>query len=309
MRFALLAGCLLVLAAPPAAAEEDFFEPTALGMGGAVRTLGVDTSAIHLNPAAMVGEPVYLSGLSYSYYPREKAHIVSSGAFDSRTSNFALGMNYSFRVFEPPFDPQLDSLWYPVGEEAGIRDKRTFHRWDIAAAYAFAGRRINVGLSGRVLRKEYEIKDDSVRFSMDAGAVFYPFKFLGVSVSSQNMIPTKDSLYPTRLSTGLGLRLPPILRVAVDVVFDFTSGPKPTTDLHGGFEIRFFNIASVRLGYYSDRQFTENYITWGLGIDSERVRISYAMRIEAGPIDVKLREDITEEGNRILNSVGLDMKF
>jgi len=299
----------MLLVAGTAHAEEDFFEPTALGMGGAVRVLGVDSSSIRLNPAAMVGEATYLSGLSYSYYPRQKSHIFSSGAYDSRTSNFSLGTNYSVRNFEPPFNPQQDSLWYPVSEEASLRDKRTFHRWELAAAYAFLGRRINVGLSGRVLRREYDLQEDSMRFSMDGGAVFYPFKFLGIGISSQNMIPTKDPLYPTRLSAGLGLRLPPILRVAADVVFDLTSATKPLTDLHVGAELRILNLASVRVGYYSDRKFTENYVTWGLGVDSKRVRISYAMRIEAGPMEVRQREDIAEAANRILNSVGIDMKF
>jgi len=303
----LLAG--LQFLAPPVAAEEDFFEPTALGMGGAVRTLGVDSSSIHLNPAAMVGEPVYLSSLSYSYYPRERSHIFSSGAFDSRTSNFAIGTNYSVRHFEPPFNPQLDSLWYPISDQSALRDKRTFHRWELAVAYAFLQRRINVGLSGRVLRKEFDLQEDKVQFSMDSGVVFYPFKFLGIAVSSQNMIPTGDSRYPTRLSTGLGLRLAPVVRIGVDAVFDLTSAADPLVDLHAGLEVRFFNIASVRVGYYSDRKFTDNFITWGLGVDSERVRISYAMRIEAGPIELRQRDDISEATNRILNSVGFDMKF
>ena len=290
-------------------AEEDFFEPTALGMGGAVRVLGVDSSAIRLNPAAMVGDPVYISSLSYSYYPRQKSHIFSSGAFDSRTSKFCLGTNYSVRNFEPPFEPQQDALWYPVSEDASLRDKRTFHRWELATAYAFLNRRINVGLSGKILRREYDLQENSVRFSMDAGVIFYPFKFLGIGVSTQNMIPTKDSLYPTRFSAGLGLRLPPILRVGVDVVFDLTSAAAPLTDLHAGVEVRILNLASVRVGYYSDRKFTENYVTWGLGVDSARIRISYAMRIEAGPLEVRQRADIAEAANRILNSVGLDMKF
>jgi hypothetical protein len=213
------------------------------------------------------------------------------------------------RSFEPPFNPQTDSQWYPVSETNSLRDKRTFHRWELAAAYAFLNRRINVGLSGRVLRKEYDLQENVVRFSMDSGVVFYPAKFLGISVSSQNMIPTKDSLYPTRLSTGIGLRFPPAVRIGVDAVFDFTSGPEPTIDLHAGLEVRLFKIAAIRVGYYSDRKFTENYITWGLGVDSKRVRISYAMRIEAGPMELRLRDDITEGGNRILNSVGIDMKF
>jgi hypothetical protein len=299
----------LQLCASTALAEEDFFEPTGLGMGGAVRVLGVDSSAIRLNPAAMVGDPVYLSSLSYSYYPREKSHIFSSGAYDSRTSNFCLGTNYAVRNFEPPFDPQQDSLWYPVSEDASLRDKRTFHRWELAAAYAFLGRRINVGLSARILRREYDLQEDSVRFSMDSGIVFYPLKFLGIGISSQNMIPTKDSLYPTRFSAGIGLRLPPVLRFEVDVVFELTSAAKPMTDIHAGVEVRILNLASVRVGYYSDRKFTENFVTWGLGVDSKKVRISYAMRIEAGPMELRQRTDVDEPVNRLLNSVGLDMKF
>ncbi len=61
---------------PAAHAQDDFFEPAALGMGGAVRILGGDTSSIHLNPAAMVGRLKYVASMSYGFYGREASHTV-----------------------------------------------------------------------------------------------------------------------------------------------------------------------------------------------------------------------------------------
>ncbi|HCP46283.1 MAG TPA: hypothetical protein DIU15_09590 [Deltaproteobacteria bacterium] len=308
--WALSLAVLLVVWAPTQVhAEEDFFEPAALGMGGAVRTLGPDTSAIHLNPASMVTKARYLTSFSYSHYGREKSHLLSTGAYDSKTSNFALGTKYSLRIFEPPFSADRDVPWYPVSSDTEIRDKRRFHRWDVAAAYAFLQRRLNVGLTARVLRKEYEIRENRVRFSMDSGFNVFPLPVLGISVSSQNMIPTNDDRYPTRLAAGLGLMLDPVLQLGVDVVWDFTSSEKPTTDVHGGLEVRILNLFAIRGGYYSDRQFTDNYATWGVGLASDRIKISFSMRIELGPIDHTLREDVSDATNRLWNTIGFEVAF
>jgi len=304
-----LAAILLWLAPTGLRAEEDFFEPAALGMGGAVRTLGNDTSAVHLNPAAMVTKGRYLTSFSYSHYAREKSHLLSTGAYDSKTSNFALGTKYSLRIFEPPFSADQAVQWYPVSTDTEIRDKRKFHRWDVAAAYAFLKRRLNVGVTARILRKEYDIREDQVRFSMDSGFSVFPLPVLGISVSSQNMIPTNDDRYPTRLAAGLGLLLDPVLNLGVDVVWDFTSGEKPTTDVHGGLEVRILNLFAIRGGYYGDRQFTDNYVTWGLGLATERIKLSFSMRIEVGPVDKALREDVSDAANRLWNTIGLEIAF
>jgi hypothetical protein len=298
------------LACPrPAAAEEDFFEPEALGMGGAVRALGVDTTAVRLNPAAMVGIAAYASSFSYSYYGRERSHLFSTAAFDSRTSLFALGASYSIQAFEPPFDPSTDVPWYSIDGDTELRDRRTWHRWDIAAAYGIAQRRVNIGLTARILRQRFDLYDDRTRFTMDGGLVVWATQALAFQFSAQNFIPTTQDRFPTRLTAGAGFKLDPWLKVAADVVWDMSSQKKPVTDLRAGAELTILQVLAIRAGYYSDRKFVDHYLTWGLGICAPRARISFAMRIELGPMDKRLRDGVPEANNRFWNTIGFEILF
>lgn len=305
-------GLLLVAAAlatpAPASAEEDFFEPIGLGMGGAVRVLGTDTSAIRLNPSAMTARPRYLAGSSYTFYGREKSHTIATGAFDSRSSPFALGTEYTAWIFEPPFVPETDLRWFPASGLEEIHDKRTWHRWDIAAAYGFAQRRVNVGLSARVVQQTFEIRAKRTFFTMDGGVTVWPLQFLAIGASVQNFIPARDPRFPIRLSPGVALDLNDVLQAEVDMVFDFTSQEQTQTDLHAGVKVTLLQAIGIRGGYYSDRQFIDNYITWGLGlrIEQARLTIDYGMRIEAGPMEKRLRPDRPEGAQRILNTVGFE---
>lgn len=312
LQIAAVVAVLVLLALPGrAGAEEDYFQPIALGMGGAVRVLGADISAIHLNPASMTGRPRYVAGSSYTFYGREKSHTVASGSFDSRTSALALGIGYTVWTFDPPFDLAADLNWYPVDSAWDVTDKRTFQRWDIAVGYAFLQRKLNVGVSARIVHQTYEIRTRRTFFTMDGGITAWPVPFLGFGISAQNFIPTKDDRFPIRLSPGIALELSDLLKIGLDFVFDFTSSDKTTTDLHGGAELTLFKLVGIRAGYYSDREFTDNYITWGLGLRVERARLSinYGMRIEVGPMNKRLREDKPAGSQRILNTIGFDVNF
>jgi hypothetical protein len=311
---ALLPMCLLLVAAP-AAAEEDFFDPVALGMGGAGRILPVDASVLRLNPASMAIKPNYAGGSSYGFYGREKAHTWSSGAADSYTSEFALGTNYTMRIYEPPFDPTTDLNWYPAEGADELQDKRTMHRWDISAAYGLLQRRINVGLGGRLVNQRYEIRENRTFFTLDTGVTGAPTRWLFLAFSAQNLIPTKDSRFPTRLSAGAAVDFdqsweqPFSFKAEVDVVWDMTSQVKPVTDLHGGAEIRFLRFVAIRGGYYSDRKFLDNYVTWGLGFHTPKFHVNYGMRIEVGPVDKRIRSDRELNPQRILWNVGFLVRF
>lgn len=300
----------VALAAGSAEAREDWFEPASLGMGGAVRVLGGDIASVRLNAATMVGKPTYYVGVGYIYFGREKSHVWSTGAYDSKTSAFGLGSSYSVNIYTPVVDPANDLNWY-VPDEA-VEDKHTTHRWEIAVAYGLLERRINFGLSARVLRHVNALKPNSLRFSLDTGVIFYPMPILGIGVSAQNLFPTKDERFPTRLSGGLALALPQVLDLGIDAVVDFTSQDTIRVDVHAGLTVRLFQVILIRAGYYGDRGFLDNYITWGLGLEISADRsfgIDYGMRIEVGPIDDRIRADRQEGFQRIVNSIGVHMGF
>ena len=302
----------LLLSASQARAQDDFFEPQSLAMGGAVRVLGGDASSIHLNPASMVVRPRYIAGMSYLFEGREKSHIVASGAYDSRTSAFSLGTKYTVWNFSPPFDAEQDLNWFPVEDTEGLEDKRTWQRWDIAAAYGFVGRRINVGLTARILQQEFDLREKRTFFTMDGGVSFFPHPRFGFGFSVQNFIPTKDNRFPTRLSPGLGLLIDDFLQLEADAVFTMLNNQEqPDADLHIGADLTLFRTISIRAGFYSERQFTETYVTWGLGLKIQRAKLKlhYAMRVEVGEMDRVLREGIPEHRNRLVHGLGFDVNM
>lgn len=308
----LLVLCGAVLA-DRAEAREDWFEPSAMGMGGAVRMLGNDLSVLRANPAAMSGRPIYLAGVSYSFYGRNRSHVFSSAGYDSKSSAFALGTAYSVHIETPPTPPTALLNWSKVGDEENSQDTRTTHRWEVAVAYGLLDRRINPGLSVRILRSNYRLRPNTVRVSMDTGVVFWPHKLIGLGVSFQNFIPTKDANHPTRLSAGAALSVPTILDLEVDAVIDFTSSDVIKADVHGGLAVTALQLVIIRAGYYGDHGFTENYLTWGLGvslpIQQVTLKVDYAMRIELGPLDGPIREDRQEAPQRIWNTIGASLAF
>ncbi len=308
----LVVAALSLAIAGTAEAREEWFEPGALGMGGAVRTLGGDITAVRLNAASMTSTPIYTTGASYSFYGRNRSHIFSTGAYDSKTSAFALGSTYSVHIETPPFDPNNGTNWFVP--DSDLQDTRTTHRWEVAAAYGLLDRRINFGLGLRLMRNNFRLRANTVRFSMDTGMTFWPAKVLGIGVSLQNFIPTRDANHPTRLSSGAVLVIPSIIDVGVDAVIDFTSQAKIKADVHGGVTVRALQLVLIRAGYYGDRGFTENYITWGLGLHIPtarvKIKVDYAMRIEVGPLNEPLRDDREQEGwQRIWNTIGVGFEF
>ena len=292
-----------------ATAEDDFYEPRSLGMGGATRVLGGDTTAVQFNPALMSQYPVYLTSASYAHFIREKGHRFSIGASDGKTSSFAMGTKYTIHTYEPPFDPSLDVRWYQPGD-LELEDRRTTHRWDIAFGYGFLQRRINVGIAARVLRQDNTIRDNLTKFTLDAGATFWPLEFLGFGFSAQNLIPTKLDRFPIRVSPGFAIRMADVFRFGLDAVVDFTSNEfLHYIDIHAGAELTIAQFLGIRFGYYGDRKFTDHYVTWGLGFSLNQLRIDWAMRIQAGEMKLRLREDRDEAGNRIVFQLGVELAF
>ncbi len=306
--------CALIVASlipTPAGAREDWFEPAGLGMGGAVRTLGGDISAVRLNAAAMNSQSTYITGASYSFYGRERSHIFSTGAYDSKTSLLALGSTYSVHISTPPNDPENGVNWFV--EDSAPQDTRTTHRWELAAAYGLLDRRINFGLGLRLMRHNYRLRANSVRFTMDTGITLWPVKFLGFGLSLQNFIPTNDPLHPTRFSGGMALSIPSIIDIGVDAVLDLNGADRVRADVHGGVNIKALQLVMIRAGYYGDRGFKDNYVTWGLGVEIPtarvKIKVDYAMRIEVGPMDKPIRLDKPEANNRIWNTIGFGFGF
>ena len=114
-------------------------------------------------------------------------------------------------------------------------------------------------------------------------------------------------------SSGLAIVIPEMLDIGVDAVFDLTSQDTVRMDLHGGLTVRALQIVLIRAGYYGDRGFIDNYVTWGLGLKIPTAKVTFnvdfGMRIEVGPMDGPLRADKREGFQRIYNSIGAALSF
>jgi hypothetical protein len=106
------------------------------------------------------------------------------------------------------------------------------------------------------------------------------------------------------------LKIGDLFKFGFDAVFDFTSNPYTNyVDIHAGAEIVVGQLLGIRGGYYSDRQFTEHYVTWGLGFNLNRLTIDWGMRIEAGEMERRIREDKPDDDSRIMISFGAQLAF
>ena len=135
---------------------------------------------------------------------------------------------------------------------------------------------------------------------------------MAIGLSGQNLIPVRrdvgDNPYPPKAGLGVGFVIARIASIEADVVLDFGSMPGLiSVDLKAGAAIQIREILSIRLGYSSERRFGDNYFHWGLGWDNERMRVSFGMRIEVGPIEKVLRSDRSLEQNRLTNMLTIDI--
>lgn len=304
------AAFLLCFTTADCAHAEDQHDAVTLGLGGAVRALGHGNLALGINPAAMVAAPRYVISGGYGHEARTRSHRAHLSGYDSRSQRVMMGITYMIEWATLPFDPS-QLYWREAGVDT-YNDRRRTQRWDVSAGYAIGDRRFNIGLTARVLNTHYTLRADQTRFTLDAGLVYYIAPNVALGISGQNLIPVKepdaDDPYPIKAGLGLGFVLARVFTVEADVVLDFGSPPgPPSVDLKAGVALQIRELVSIRAGYSSERRFTDNYIHWGLGWDNQRLRVSFAMRIEVGPMEKLLREDRTTEQNRLLNVISVDV--
>ena len=306
-RLALLLGAVAQGWAGPAAAEEPVLAAAA-GVGYATRASPSDNSVIELNPGALSLNPRYTAAVGFDYYGRLSSKRLTSTAMDSRTGKWALGVAYTLRWFEVPFDPVADMAWRDTGAD-DPEDKRTYHRVVIATAYGIAQRRINVGISAKILRFQKDLWEDSTHVTLDVGAVFLPAANVAIVVVGNNLVPTHEASDPRTLVSGLAVTLGPV-RLEADAVIDFDTPPEGVwVDLNAGGEIRLMSLVALTAGYASDGGFRDSFVTWGAGLELQKFAVRYAMRIEAGAIDTRTRDGVAVGWDRIAHHVAVEIAF
>ncbi|MGM0568075.1 MAG: hypothetical protein ACQESB_02525 [Elusimicrobiota bacterium] len=225
--------------------------PHARALGGAGSSAIESSSPLTLNPAlsAMAAD----SRMDIFYFNREsEEHFASLEYIYPFTPKAALGSG--------------SSLSYNNGENYTVN-------YIFSLAYRIR-RNFALGLSARAAC-DYSSAEYSENFSSDAGFVYYPYQWLGMSLSGENIFITDEALptfNPLSLKAGLSLINSGYLRIVSDFHFKDILEEKDESDIinMSGLEISPAEYLKFRAGARDGRW------SMGLGVDTKHILLDYA---------------------------------
>ncbi|MGK4008154.1 hypothetical protein WMF31_36390 [Sorangium sp. So ce1036] len=280
-----LAGAL-ALAAGPAAAEElppqvayaygENETPRAAAFGGALRALGNGTSAIFVNPSALVETRVYHLQAISQWSPDADRLVLGGVVADSVTGRLAGAIS-------------AVGGWVDMGK-GGLR--RSYLDARMGLAYPLT-ERVFVGLAGRYARITQEGKrtegglGDSLfsgglrdkgdvdeagnmgrhafvnAFTFDAALTVRPTDSLYIAVVGQNLSYPDHGLLPTTVGGGVGLGTRDF-SIEVDGLVDFNSYTDATYRIMAGGEYLAGDHFPLRAGYRFDQGAGQHALSLGV---------------------------------------------
>lgn len=277
------AGALLMAsAAGPAAADElppqlaysygENETPRAAAFGGALRALGNGTSAVFLNPSAMVETRVYhLQGL-FQGSPEAGRHAYGGVVVDSVTGKLAGALSFvgGFVDMDGGIERSyLDAragLAYPLtdrifagltGRYAKITQDGTLREGGLGDSPVSGGLREweNGKLVGR-----HSFVDT---FTFDAGLTVKATDSLHIAVVGQNLTYPDHGLLPTTVGGGVGFGTADF-SIEVDGLADFNSYRDTTFRFMAGGEYLVADHFPLRAGYRFDQGADQHALSLGL---------------------------------------------
>jgi len=282
----LAAAASLLLAPGRASADPDALDPTRLppqviynygenetprsaAMGGALRALGNGTSAIYLNPSAMVETRVYHLGAQVQGTPETGRQIYGATVVDSVTGKLAGSISV------------MAGLMDPDGLKRSLIDVR------VAIAYPIS-ERLFLGIGGRYAKinqspENVGFPNDKVAgglvdtstsppsrygivnaVTFDAGLTVKVADSIYVAAVGQNLTYPNNGLLPTTVGGGIGLGTD-TLSIEADGLADLTSWGKPKARVGVGGEYLVADHVPIRLGYRFDQGAKIHTLSSGVG--------------------------------------------
>lgn len=297
MRFAGATGIMgfvvaAVLASPHVGARENGAPARALGMGDAVRAMGMGTSGLYFNPAAMAQTMSYAIDLGYGYKTRSwtAGHNGHVSFVDSKTNpDVAGGAGYA----------------YSYAAKKGDSPKLQTH--DIRFAVASQLRRGNIQFCYGGGFRYLNVKQDSVSAgvrldkwspTMDLGVLLGVSDTFYIGVAAQNIISLQKTwnpggathrnevpIAPRTVGIGVGVSYS-ILHFGVDVDIDLESRGKnvATVSPMAGLELTLAQMIALRAGFTWDRVgnplHDQKRVTGGLGYISKYVGVDAGFGVD-----------------------------
>lgn len=271
-----IAFALLVIVPTALSARTPGASSRALGMGDAVRAVGLGTAGLYFNPACLSQIRQYAIDTGYGYQGDGKVHDFHVSVSDSQTNpEVAAGFGYTFS------QSNLD----------GARFKGHDIRAAVGTAFGDEALRVGFGAGFRYLKVTGQ-RDPVSMASLDVGAFLSVQGLFHLGVSGQNLVTRSAVHAPKLLGVGGALTVSS-LTVAGETTLDFDS--RDSTKASPGFGVEYvaFGALAVRAGFYWDRVAVpdQKRVSGGLGYVSQFVGV-----------DVGYAHDVQRAGNWMIES-------
>ncbi len=214
-------------------------------MGGAHRGLGTSNDTIALNPAAMALSKRYSIDLGYARGGLDGLDRVHVSALDSRTSQVAGALSYS----------------YVTGDGRGDYNA-SLHHFSSAVAYPLTAG-LALGINYKTIRGSYKRsgKTQSVQLNTgDVGLAMRLGQTLSIGISYQNILPVREAqreFAKPAIGGGLGMQAGK-LSMAIDGSFDMRTAYRNELSIFAGVEYILGTAFPLRAGWkrmpFTDRK-------------------------------------------------------
>ncbi len=250
-----------VLLALPASAREEGANSASLGVGDAVRSSGVGTTALYFNPAGMHQFLQYAVETGYQFIAPLEGHAFTASMVDSATNRaLAAGISYT----------------YITGNELLTDLSRSGHMIRGGLASGWHGKNLSVHAGAGIRYLSLDIDGGSATgFTMDVGALLVVNGMFRLGIVGHNLIETQLEETPRRMGIGTSLLYYSLL-VSFDAIMDFESNAEQTeVEYNAGLEYAISGTIPLRVGYRHNEYLDQRYVTGGIGYVSKVVAVDF----------------------------------
>ncbi|XXY44681.1 hypothetical protein WME91_32225 [Sorangium sp. So ce269] len=249
--------------------------PRAAAFGGALRALGNGTSAVFMNPSAMVETRVYHLQALFQGSPEAGRHAYGGVVVDSVTGKLAGAISFvgGFVDNDGVDRTFLDArvgLAYPITERLFVGLTGRYAKITQDGTLRVGGLADSVGydpVSGGLV----ETEDGKVagrhsyvnEFTFDAAITIKPTDNLYIAAVGQNLSYPDNGLLPTTVGGGIGFGTDD-LSIEVDGLVDLNSYTDATYRLMAGGEYLVADHFPLRAGYRFDQGADQHALSLGV---------------------------------------------
>ena len=159
----------------------------AMGLANNMVASSSGTSAVWHNPAGITSAVMYAVDAGYYYDNDANGHGFEANVVDMKSNQYvgaAIGFTYQY---SEPSEPSQHALQSRIGLAVPLADNM-----------------ISLGVSFVYSYMKYDGEEFMSQFTMDAGLVIRPLKWLSLGVAAQNLIVGKfDKWMPRMISAGI----------------------------------------------------------------------------------------------------------